>query len=113
MQCVVGWDVPHSYFAPDEPTADEDSFWEMVEERMSYPHQPGSPSFEGGAAYEAYCDELDRNVSQSQLRHILSRFHPGATEAQLFDCVSQILAHMNKPRATPGLTSAEHGAATE
>lgn len=24
---------------------------------MPYPHQPGSPSFEGGAAYEAYLDE--------------------------------------------------------
>lgn len=26
---------------------------------MSYPHQPGSPQFEGGAAYEAYLDEME------------------------------------------------------
>lgn len=32
---IPGWDVPRDYYAPDEPTAEEDSFDEMVEERMS------------------------------------------------------------------------------
>jgi hypothetical protein len=50
-------------------------------------------------------------VSQSQLRTIIRRWHrganhPEATEAQLFDCVSQILAHMNKP-AGPALSEIE------
>lgn len=27
---------------------------------MSYPHQPGSPQFEGGAAYEAYLDDMEK-----------------------------------------------------
>ena len=31
---VPGWDVPRDYYAPDAPTADEDSFEEMIEERM-------------------------------------------------------------------------------
>ncbi len=26
---------------------------------MSYPHQPGSPQFDGSAAYEAYLDDMD------------------------------------------------------
>lgn len=34
MQCTPGWDVPRDFYAPDEPSADEDSFWEMVEERF-------------------------------------------------------------------------------
>jgi DnaJ-class molecular chaperone len=26
---------------------------------MSYPHQPGSPLFDGAEAFEAYCKEMD------------------------------------------------------
>jgi hypothetical protein len=32
---VPGWDVPRDYYAPDEPSANEDSFDAMVEERMN------------------------------------------------------------------------------
>lgn len=32
---VPGWDVPRDFYAPDEPTADEESFDAMIEERMS------------------------------------------------------------------------------
>ncbi len=32
MSCVPGWDVPRWYFASDEPTPEEESFWEMVEQ---------------------------------------------------------------------------------
>jgi hypothetical protein len=32
---VPGWDVPRDYYAPDEPTADEESLEATYEERMS------------------------------------------------------------------------------
>ncbi len=32
---VPGWDVPRDFYAPDEPSANEESFDEMIEERMN------------------------------------------------------------------------------
>lgn len=33
--CVPDWDVPRDYFEPDPPDLDDESFMNMVEERMS------------------------------------------------------------------------------
>lgn len=41
-----------------------------------YPHQPGSSNFEGGAAYEAYCDEVEKRAVQPDHRaRPLSEWH--------------------------------------
>lgn len=39
-----------------------------VQPDKGYPHQPGSPKFEGGAAYEAYCDEMESRAMQPDNR---------------------------------------------
>lgn len=31
---VEGWDVPRGFWDAEEPCADEESFWEMVEQRL-------------------------------------------------------------------------------
>lgn len=33
---------------------------------MSYPHQPGSSQFEGGAAYEAYMDDMEKLRAENE-----------------------------------------------
>jgi hypothetical protein len=50
---VAGWDVPRDYYAPDEPSANEDSFNEMVEERIAM-QDDMVPANEG----EAQCDHI-------------------------------------------------------
>jgi len=40
---------------------------------MSYPHQPGSPEFDGSAAYEAYLDEIALRAENARLRAEIER----------------------------------------
>lgn len=37
---VPGWDVPHDYYEPDEPTGEEESFNAMVEEMAAMEVDP-------------------------------------------------------------------------
>lgn len=37
---------------------------------MTYPHQPGSPSFDGGDAYEAHLDQAERDRSEVAINEL-------------------------------------------
>lgn len=60
---VEGWDVPRGYWGPDQPTLEEESFWEMVEERLNMEAEAPAISV-SDAAQRAY-GLLWRDTSES------------------------------------------------
>lgn len=40
---IEGWDVPRGFWAPDEPTPEEESFWEMVTHRFEIQDSEPTP----------------------------------------------------------------------